>query len=257
MWLNARRLIGRGADDLILLAIEDITERKTEERQGRELHPPARPRAAKPLDGDHGVRPAHAGAQGQCRGGARRHQAQARQLSRIVDDLLDGASQGAGQLRLEPRRMDLVALARMSAQQAQLLEPRHTIRLELPEEPVDGVWDGGRLMQVFANLLGNAVKYSPAGSEIVVRVENLGTMAQVSVQDRGLGIAPDEIPHLFDRALSSGRHHATRRWSRPGAPRRQAARGSARRLDRRRVRARCGKHLSSHAPPRTRMRRCS
>ena len=124
---------------------------------------------------------------------------QARQLSRIVDDLLDGASQGAGQLRLEPRRMDLVALARMSAQQAELLEPRHTIRLELPEEPVDGVWDGGRLMQVFANLLGNAVKYSPAGSEIVVRVENLGTMAQVSIQDRGLGIAPDEIPYLFDQ----------------------------------------------------------
>jgi signal transduction histidine kinase len=95
--------------------------------------------------------------------------------------------------------MDLVALARLSVQQAQLLEPVHTIRLELPEGPVAGRGDGGRLAQVFANVLGNAIKYSPAGSEIVVRVEDLGTMAQVSVQDRGIGITPGELPKVFDR----------------------------------------------------------
>ena len=125
--------------------------------------------------------------------------AQARQLNRIVDDLLDSSSLGAEHLRLEPRQMDLVALMRVSAQHAQLLESRHTLRLEIPEKPLEGHWDGGRLMQVFANLLGNAVKYSPPGSEIVVRVEDLGTLAQVSVQDRGIGIVPEELPRMFDR----------------------------------------------------------
>ena len=125
--------------------------------------------------------------------------AQARQINRLVDDLLDGSSRGSDQLHLEPRLMDLTALARVSAQQAQLLHPEHSVRLELPSGPLCGHWDGGRLAQVFANLIGNAIKYSPAGSEIVVWVDDLGTMARVSIQDHGVGIAPDELPHLFEQ----------------------------------------------------------
>lgn len=199
MRLEARPLVGPDADDLILLAIEDITERKAAEQQRRECILLLAHELRNPLTAIMGYAQRMQDHKGSVEETLAVIMTQARQLNRIVNDLLDGSSQGAEHLRLEPRQMDLVSLARVSAEQAQLLESRHTVRLELPEEPLEGHWDGGRLMQVFANLLGNAVKYSPPGSEIVVRVEDLGTLAQVSVQDRGIGIVPEELPRVFDR----------------------------------------------------------
>jgi two-component system CheB/CheR fusion protein len=52
---------------------------------------------------------------------------------------------------------------------------------------------------VFANLLGNAIKYSPAGSEVLVVIEDLGAMARVTIEDHGGGIAPAALGHLFER----------------------------------------------------------
>jgi signal transduction histidine kinase len=52
---------------------------------------------------------------------------------------------------------------------------------------------------VFANLLGNAIKYSPAGSEILVLIEDLGATARVTIEDHGGGIAPAALEHLFER----------------------------------------------------------
>ena len=126
--------------------------------------------------------------------------AQAGQIDRLVGDLLDSSRLEAGQLQLEPSQTDLVAVARASTQQAQLTSRVHVVRLESPGGPLEGWWDRGRLGQVFANLLGNAIKYSAAGGEILVQVEDLGTEARVSIEDHGAGIAPAVLPHLFDRA---------------------------------------------------------
>jgi two-component system, chemotaxis family, CheB/CheR fusion protein len=199
MRIEARPLVGPDTDDLILLAIEDITEAKAAEQQRRDFILVLAHELRNPLTAVMGYTQRMQEHKGSVEEALAIIMAQARQLSRIVDDLLDGSSQGAERLRLEPRQMDLVALARLSAQQAQLLEPLHTVRLELPEGPITGLWDGGRLTQVFANVLGNAIKYSPAGSEIVVRVEDLGTTAQVSIQDWGIGITPEELPNVFER----------------------------------------------------------
>jgi len=210
MRLEARPLVGPGADDLILLAIEDVTERKAAEQQRRDFTLLLAHELRNPLTAIMGYAQRLQGNRGSVEETVAVIMTQTRQLKRIVDDLLDSSSQGAERLRLEPRQMDLADLARLSAQQAQLLEPRHTVRLELPERPITGLWDGGRLTQVFANVLGNAIKYSPPGSEIVVRVEDLGTMAQVSVQDRGIGIAPEELPRVFDQfyRVAATAHHA-------------------------------------------------
>jgi len=99
---------------------------------------------------------------------------------------------------------DLITLARASVEQAQLHEPGHVIRLESREESIQGFWDGDRLAQVFANLLGNAVKCSPAGGEIVVRIQDLGAKVRVSITDHGVGIAADALPRIFDQFYRVG-----------------------------------------------------
>jgi signal transduction histidine kinase len=59
--------------------------------------------------------------------------------------------------------------------------------------------DGGRVMQVFANLVGNAIKFSPTGGAVIVRAERVGDAVRFSVSDRGPGIAPGSRAHVFDR----------------------------------------------------------
>jgi signal transduction histidine kinase len=68
-----------------------------------------------------------------------------------------------------------------------------------PETPVVGTWDRDRLGQVLDNLLGNAVKYSPQGKEIVVRVAIVDGEARLCVRDQGDGIPAATLPSLFER----------------------------------------------------------
>src|SRR5262249_33667505 len=118
---------------------------------------------------------------------------------RRIGDLLDAASLEAQRLRLDLQPVDLVALAQAAAEQARGRTSAHTIRVDVPDRPIVGTWDRDRVGQVLANLLSNAIKYSPDGGEILVRVEDLGQEAMVSVTDRGLGIAADQLAKLFDR----------------------------------------------------------
>lgn len=126
--------------------------------------------------------------------------AQAQQMQRLLDDLIASESSGVGELRLRRNDVDLVGIARAALHQWEVLSPGHSWRLETPDGSLTGRWDQGRLAQVFANLLGNAVKYSPGGGEILLTVEDLGATARVSVEDRGVGIAPADLSHLFDRS---------------------------------------------------------
>jgi signal transduction histidine kinase len=119
-------------------------------------------------------------------------------LRHLADDLLDVASLAAGRLPLRPAAVDLVALAASQVAQAQAPSARHTLRLEAPERPLVGWWDADRLGQVLANLLENAIKYSPAGSEILCRVEDAGAEARVAVVDQGLGIPAAALRRLFE-----------------------------------------------------------
>jgi signal transduction histidine kinase len=74
------------------------------------------------------------------------------------------------------------------------------LEVELPRGGAFGiVCDRGRLLQVLANIVGNAIKFTPAGGSIVVRVEPGITQAIFTVTDTGPGIAAQDLPHLFDR----------------------------------------------------------
>jgi PAS domain S-box-containing protein len=124
---------------------------------------------------------------------------QANLIERLVNDLRDAARLEANRLDLTPEEVDLVPLADGAVEHARALATAHELRLDLPDRPVIGWWDGDRIAQVLQNLLSNAIKYAPDGGEILLRVEDGGEEVRVSITDRGIGIAPEAIPNLFSR----------------------------------------------------------
>ncbi|MFN0073427.1 MAG: sensor histidine kinase [Chloroflexota bacterium] len=123
----------------------------------------------------------------------------ANRLQYMTDDMLEIGHLAAGQIELNRERIDLVALTRSAIDALGLAAGEHQIRLEASSETVFGDWDGERLHRVLQNLLTNAVKYSPSGTEILVSVTDLGHAAELRVQDHGLGIPPDSVARIFDQ----------------------------------------------------------
>jgi PAS domain S-box-containing protein len=124
----------------------------------------------------------------------------ATRMAGLIDEVLDAARLREGQpLELERRPTDLVALARRVAAECEQTTSHHTIRCEAHVPRLVGRWDAGRLERVLGNLLGNAVKYSPRGSEITLAVARSGATAVVAVRDPGVGIPAEELPRIFER----------------------------------------------------------
>lgn len=124
---------------------------------------------------------------------------QAETISHLIDDLADLVRIEAGELRLRRRQADLLDILREHIALVQEETEDHTLRLETAEEAIAGRWDHQRIGQVLQNLLTNAVKYSPEGSEVTVRVTREGDEARIAVEDRGIGISPELLPRLFER----------------------------------------------------------
>jgi signal transduction histidine kinase len=128
------------------------------------------------------------------------------QMAALIDELLDVARLRSGRpLVLERRPADLVALARRTVAGHTAASERHRVRLEAAAAALPGSWDEARLERVLQNLLNNALKYSPDGGEVVVRVwrepGDAGdgvTWAAVAVRDRGVGIPAADLPHVFE-----------------------------------------------------------
>jgi signal transduction histidine kinase len=117
----------------------------------------------------------------------------------LLDELLDIARLEAGHsLDLDRRPTDLVALAHRVAADHQRSTQRHHITVDGQAADVVGEWDADRLARVLDNLLGNAVKYSPKGGQIAVRVTVKGSWAVVTVADEGLGIPVSNRSRIFE-----------------------------------------------------------
>jgi signal transduction histidine kinase len=118
----------------------------------------------------------------------------------LLDELLDIARLEAGHsLDLDRRPTDLVVLAKRVAVTHRRGNERHRITADARAPEVVGEWDAARLARVLDNLLGNAVKYSPDGGEIAVRVGRDGAWAVLTVTDQGLGIPPADLARIFER----------------------------------------------------------
>lgn len=124
----------------------------------------------------------------------------ATRMNRLLDALLDDARVQAGHaLALEMQPTDLVALAQQAVAELHPSAPGRDVQVDATG-PVLGIWDAVRLERVLGNLLTNAIKYSPAGGPITVRLrqEEPGWTV-MEVQDHGVGIPSAELPMVFER----------------------------------------------------------
>jgi len=135
--------------------------------------------------------------------------AQSALMARLIDDLLDASRLQAGAFELRKAACELAGclsavLARMSEDQ------RQRVDVMLPGGPLVGEWEQIRIEQVLANLVGNALKYSPDTERVSVTAERGNGDIEVVVGDRGMGIPSNELPRLFERfhrtpqAMASG-----------------------------------------------------
>ncbi len=124
---------------------------------------------------------------------------QVRRLTTLVNDLLDVAKIEAGRLEVDRQPVDLVAVVAAVVERCaeQALSVGSAVHLDAPT-PVVGRFDPSRLDQVVTNLLTNAIKYG-AGQPIQVSVSGDDHSARLVVKDRGIGIRPDRLAHIFER----------------------------------------------------------
>jgi two-component system, sensor histidine kinase len=121
-------------------------------------------------------------------------------MAHMLDGLLDIAHIACGKLQLEPQKLDLAALTRQTAEDFRGIVESGGLTLDVraPAEPL-WVWgDPTRLMQVFGNLLRNAMKFTATGGQIRITVVREGEAVTIQVSDTGIGMTPESITRVFD-----------------------------------------------------------
>ena len=145
--------------------------------------------------------------------GLRTIERNARAQTRIIEDLLDMSRIISGKVRLEVTQIDLGVIVQAAMETTKHAAKAKGVRVRATfaalTGPVSG--DGNRLQQVFWNLLTNAIKFTPRGGEVQIALERVDSHVEVRVTDTGEGIAPEFLPHVFDRfrqadASSTRRH---------------------------------------------------
>ncbi|HEY4034498.1 MAG TPA: ATP-binding protein [Ktedonobacteraceae bacterium] len=126
-------------------------------------------------------------------------QSQTEHLERLVSDLLDLSQVQWGQLQLRSEPFYLADLLVDMVRSVQSSAEQHTISLQIKANNTKVTADRARIAQVVGNILDNAVKYSPYGGQVVVRLKQQDGYYQVSISDQGLGVSPELFDHIFER----------------------------------------------------------
>lgn len=131
-----------------------------------------------------------------------------RRMSRMLQDLLDVARMEAGQLSMKASPQTPASILREAVDSAVPQSAQAQVRVQL--EPLEGevpavLADRDRLLQVFSNLLGNALKFTPAGGDIWVGARVEGEQVRFHVRDTGPGIPPESLVHIFERFWQADR----------------------------------------------------
>jgi signal transduction histidine kinase len=126
-------------------------------------------------------------------------------LAKLVEDLRTLALAEAGTLPIHPEPTDIGILCAEVAASFEVLAAERSVRLELstPDDLPLAELDPLRIRQVIGNLVANALRYAPADSAVTVDARSSGTGVEIRVTDRGPGIDPEHLPHLFERFTKS------------------------------------------------------
>ena len=124
---------------------------------------------------------------------------QVAQLTRLIDDLVDGARINAGKLGLERGKVEINAILKMAVETCRPAMDARLQRLTLQLLPAALSLHGDpvRLVQIFSNLLDNASKYTPDGGQIALVAQVRDHTLTIAVSDNGIGIAPEALPNIF------------------------------------------------------------
>jgi signal transduction histidine kinase len=128
-------------------------------------------------------------------------QRSASRANRLIQDLLDVAKIQAGGLAVDPIPVDVKSLINEAAESATpLASAAHlTVACAPPEKPISVATDRERVLQVFANLIGNAIKFTPKGGQISILACHENDVVRFTIADTGPGIPPEHLDHVFDR----------------------------------------------------------
>jgi PAS domain S-box-containing protein len=126
-------------------------------------------------------------------------------LTHLVSELLDATLVRADQsVPLNLAEVKLSAVAGEVLERHQQMTDRHRLVLEPPDDEPTGLWDAARVARVLDNIVGNAIKFSPDGGEVVVRIGSDGTRASVAISDQGIGIPASEREKIFNPMFRGG-----------------------------------------------------
>ena len=121
-------------------------------------------------------------------------------MSQIVNDLLFLSKADMGEIQLQRNRIDLAQLVTEVHAQAKMIAMAKDIEVSMSTDShVVVIGDRLRLRQLLLNLVDNAVKYTPEGGEMVISLESNDSQVKLRVLDNGIGISPEDQPHIFDR----------------------------------------------------------
>jgi signal transduction histidine kinase len=127
------------------------------------------------------------------------------QMARLVEDLLDVSRIGQDKLSIRKEPVDLVSVVEQaiegSASALQVAQVHLAYRSPASSVRVEA--DGARLVQVVGNLLNNAAKFTPAGGHVTLTLKPEGDDAVISIHDTGIGVAPDQLPFIFDMFMQA------------------------------------------------------
>jgi PAS domain S-box-containing protein len=125
---------------------------------------------------------------------------QVKHMTALVDDLLDVSRVTRGLIRLENSTLDIKTIAAEAMEQVRpLMQAKgHHAAIQAPMDSALVTGDHKRLVQVVANLLNNAAKYTPAGGSIILQIETQDNHVLLSVKDNGIGMAPDVVERAFE-----------------------------------------------------------
>jgi signal transduction histidine kinase/ActR/RegA family two-component response regulator len=125
----------------------------------------------------------------------------ARSQVRLIEDLMDVSSIITGKLRLDVRPVALADVVEAATDAVRPAAQAKNIRLQVLLDPQAGPVSGDpeRLQQVIWNLLSNALKFTPKGGRVQVRLERINSHVEITVSDNGQGISAEFLPHVFDR----------------------------------------------------------